>query len=193
LTEKNNNKNISHCTVSRRDLLALGLLTAASAVLPVNAFAAQKEPSCKELNLYNANTHEHLHTVYWKDGVYLPDELEKINHIFRDFHTGTEKDIDINLLDLLCELKGKLKCKDPYHIVSGYRTPRTNALLRKRNLGAAKKSLHMFGKAVDIRIPGYSLRGMRRVAMKIHAGGVGYYPTSKFLHLDVGEVRYWWG
>ncbi len=187
------NSNVLKCKISRRDLLALGMLTAASAILPVNALAAQKESSCKELMLYNAHTHEHLDVVYWKDGMYLPDELEKINHIFRDFRTGTERDIDINLLDLLCELKEQLKCKDPYHIVSGYRTPKSNALLRKRYKGVAKKSLHMYGKAVDVRIPGYSLRGVRKAAMKIRAGGVGYYPRSKFLHLDVGEVRYWWG
>jgi uncharacterized protein YcbK (DUF882 family) len=180
--------------ISRRDLLALGLVTAASSIFSTKAFALSEAISSqKELFFYNVYTHENLKAVYWKDGMYLPDGLASINHIFRDMHTGREREININLLDLLFEVKEQLKSKEPFHMISGYRTPKSNAMLSKRKKGVAKNSLHMYGKAVDISIPGYSLRGIRKAAMKLRAGGVGYYPQSKFLHLDVGEVRYWWG
>lgn len=179
---------------SRRELLAFGLVTAASAIFPFEALAVSaKVSSQKELVFYNVYTHENLKAVYWKDGMYMPDGLARINHIFRDIRTGREREIDINLLDMLFDIKEQIKSKEPYHIISGYRTPKSNAILSKRKKGVAKKSLHMYGKAVDISMPGYSLRGIRKVAKKLHAGGIGYYPQSKFLHLDVGEVRYWWG
>jgi len=180
--------------ITRRDLLALGLVTAASTIFPLKARAvSEKISSQKELFFYNVYTKENINTVYWKDGMYLPDELARINHIFRDIRSGKEREININLLDLLFKVKEQLKSEDPFHVMSGYRTPKSNAMLRKRKKGVAKNSLHMYGKAVDISIPGYSLRGIRKAAMKLQAGGVGYYPRSKFLHLDVGEVRYWWG
>ncbi len=180
--------------ITRRDLIALGLVTAASALLPFKAYAGSEPgPVPKELLFYNMYTDEHMKIVYWRDGMYLPDALADINHIFRDIRTGKERDIDINLVDLLFDIKTRIRSKEPYCIISGYRTPKSNALLSKRKKGVARKSLHMFGKAVDIRIPGYSLKGIRRVAMKHRAGGVGYYPRSKFVHLDVGEVRYWRG
>ena len=188
-----NKQNMLDRTISRRDLLALGLVTAASAVFPFNVAASEKVSSQKELSFYNVYTHENLKAVYWKDGMYLPEGLATINHIFRDSRTGREREININLLDLLFEVKEHMKSKEPYHIISGYRTPKSNAILGKRNKGVAKNSLHMYGKAVDISMPGYSLRGIRKVAMKLKSGGIGYYPRSKFLHLDVGEVRYWWG
>jgi len=192
LIEKN--QDVLNRIITRRDLLALGLVTAASTIFPLKARAvSEKISSQKELFLYNVYTKENINTVYWKDGMYLPDELARINHIFRDIRSGKEREININLLDLLFEVKEQLKSEDPFHVMSGYRTPKSNAMLRKRKKGVAKNSLHMYGKAVDISIPGYSLRGIRKAAMKLRAGGVGYYPRSKFLHLDVGEVRYWWG
>jgi len=188
------NNDVLNRIITRRDLLALGLVTAASAVFPFNALAAsEKVSSQKELIFYNVNTHEHLNAVYWKDGMYLPEGLARINHIFRDIHNGLEREINIRLLDLLFDVKEKIKSKAPYNIISGYRSPKSNAILSKKKKGVAKNSLHMFGKAVDIRIPGYSLSGLRKSAMKLQAGGVGYYPRSKFVHLDVGEVRYWRG
>ena len=189
-----NDQSLLNRNISRRDLLALGLVTAASSIFTTKAFALSETISSqKELFFYNVYTHENLKAVYWKDGMYLPDGLAKINHIFRDSRTGREREININLLDLLFEVKEQVKSKEPYNIKSGYRTPKSNAILSKRYKGVAKNSLHMYGKAVDINMPGYSLRGIRKAAMKLRAGGVGYYPRSKFLHLDVGEVRYWWG
>ena len=191
---RDKNQDVCKRIITRRDLLALGLVTAASSIFPLKALAvSEKISSQKELFFYNVYTHEDLKTVYWKDGMFLPDALARINHIFRDIRTGKEREININLLDLLFEVKEQIKSNEPYHIISGYRTPKSNAILSKRKKGVAKNSLHMYGKAADISMPGYSLSGIRRVAMKMKAGGIGYYPRSKFLHIDVGEVRYWWG
>jgi uncharacterized protein YcbK (DUF882 family) len=141
--------------------------------------------------LYNTYTGEKLQADYWSNGQYLTDTLSEINHIFRDHLTETIEAIDTNLLDLLFVLKEKLGINEPFHIVSGYRSPQTNAKLRKIKRGVAKNSLHMYGKAVDIRVPSYSTKALKLTAMDLRAGGVGYYPRSGFVHLDVGEVRHW--
>ena len=119
-----NNHDKLNRIISRRDLLAIGLVTAASAVFPFKALAvSEKVLSQKELFFYNVYTHENLKAVYWKDGMYLPDGLASINHIFRDIRTGREREIDIDLLDLLFDVKEQIKCIEPYQIISGYRTP----------------------------------------------------------------------
>jgi uncharacterized protein YcbK (DUF882 family) len=180
--------------MSRREFVSMGMVTVAAAFIPHKILAAVEDISIeKKLFLYNASTHENLETVYWKDGQYIREALSEINHIFRDFRTSKVKAINTDLLDLLFSIQQKLKSKEPFHIISGYRTPRSNAILRKKMKGVAKNSLHMYGKAVDLRLPGYSLRAIRRAAMSFRRGGVGYYPRSKFLHIDVGNVRYWWG
>lgn len=194
----------SNSKISRRKFLGIGLAVAAASVAPRRILAAEETPlpaffeDCpprerKRLSLYNVYSHEELDIQYWKDGQYIPEALEKISHIFRDSRTGKVHTIHTELLDLLFSVQEKLKCTEPFHIVSGYRTPRSNALLRRHQKGVAKNSLHMYGKAVDIRLPGYNLRTLRRTAMSFRSGGVGYYPSSKFIHVDVGDVRYWWG
>ncbi len=188
------NQSDSEQGISRRNVLGLGLLTAAAAIVPSGVFAAVKGASEERIICFhNVYTKENLETTYWRDGSYLPDELAKINHLFRDIRTGSVKPINKDLIDLLHSVQQKLIITEPFHIISGYRTPRSNAILRKNNKGAAKNSMHMYGKAVDIRVPGYSLKGIRRAAMKFHSGGVGYYPRSEFVHIDVGNVRYWRG
>lgn len=179
--------------VSRRGLLAGGLIALASSLIPRKAFSTVKDLLMPErsLFLYNTYTSETLQANYWNDGQYLIDVLDEINHIFRDHVTETIETIDTNLLDLLSALKEKLKITEPFHIVSGYRSPQTNATLRKRKRGVAKNSLHMYGQAVDIRVPGYSTKALRLAAIDLQGGGVGYYPRSGFVHLDVGDVRYW--
>ncbi len=181
-------------TMSRRQFLHTGLLTAAAVCIPGKILASvrDRDPE-KKLLFYNAFTHEHLETVYWIDGLYVPEELSKINHLFRDHRTGKVKVINTDLLDLLYHVQKKLESKKPFHIMSGYRTPRSNALLRKRNKQVSRNSLHMYGKAVDLNLPGYRLKDVRRAAMSFRRGGVGYYPRHKFVHIDVGDVRYWWG
>jgi uncharacterized protein YcbK (DUF882 family) len=141
--------------------------------------------------LYETHTKESVATVYWVDGTYLPEALTDINRVLRDFRTDEVKPIDTGLLDLVCAIRVRLKAQDPFHVISGYRSPKTNAMLRKNNRGVARKSLHQYGKAVDIRLPGCSLSLLRRVATELRAGGVGYYPRSNFIHVDVGQVRYW--
>jgi uncharacterized protein YcbK (DUF882 family) len=114
-----------------------------------------------------------------------------INHILRDHRTGEIKPIDPDLLDLLHALRTRLGTQRPFHVISGYRSPCTNEQLRSRSRGVARKSMHLFGKAVDIRIPGHDLADLRQAALAEQAGGVGYYPRPGFVHVDVGRVRFW--
>lgn len=181
--------------ISRRQLLSAGLITLASAVIPVKSIAAVNDILVPERTLcfYNLYTKEYIEAVYWKEGEYFPEGLAGINHILRDIRTGKEKSMDRDLLDLLFALQQELGNEEPFHIVSGYRTPKSNALLRQHKKGVAKNSMHMYGKAVDIRLPNHKLRDVRRTAMQLKGGGVGYYPRSNFIHVDVGSVRYWWG
>lgn len=181
--------------ISRRKVLSMGLITMASSIIPSKAISAVEEILVRErmLCFYNLYTKETLETVYWKDGNYVPEGMAELNHILRDIRTGKVKTIDSSLLDLLFALQQNLGNKEPFHIISGYRTPKSNAILSEKKKGVAKYSLHMYGKAIDIRIPGHKLRDVRRAAMKLKGGGVGYYPRSNFIHVDTGNIRYWWG
>ena len=123
--------------------------------------------------------------------MYLLEALADINNILRDHRTGEVRSIDTRLLDLLDAICKRLQSHQPFHIISGYRSAATNALLRKRGKGVARRSLHLEGKAVDIRLPGCDLSLLCHAAMSLKQGGVGYYRRSKFVHIDVGRVRYW--
>jgi uncharacterized protein YcbK (DUF882 family) len=147
----------------------------------------------KSLSLYNPHTKDHFKDIYWRDGKYVGDALKNINHIMRDFRVQDIKQIDTHLLDLLYDISMKLNPRKPFHVISGYRSPETNAKLRKRGKGAAKNSYHIQGKAVDIRLPGYRTSVLRRTAHNLKGGGVGYYPHQRFVHIDVGPIRYWNG
>jgi uncharacterized protein YcbK (DUF882 family) len=179
--------------VDRRRFLKLGLLAtlpfmSAGLHLP-EAFAFEGRK--RILSLYNTHTGEALSTVYWESGEYLKPSLSNINYILRDYRTGEVISMDLNLLNLLHAIHLKVGTQEPFHIISGYRSPRTNAFLCAHNHGVAKNSLHMCGKAADIRLPGYELSYLRRVALSLRKGGVGYYPRSDFVHVDVGRVRCW--
>ena len=191
--QKNNKPQIEKHGISRRQFIRLGLLTTASCIIPFQTLASVNDFLSTErmLCFHNLHTKEDLQVVYWKNGEYLPEVLARINYIFRDHYNGAVKPIDTKLLDLLSAIQQKLRCSEPFHIISGYRTRKTNAYLRKHKKGVAKNSLHMYGKAVDIRLPGQSLKVLRRSAYELKAGGIGYYPKSNFVHLDVGRVRYW--
>ncbi len=132
-----------------------------------------------------------MRVCYCRGGRYLPEALYRINYILRDFRTGEIKPIDVHLLDTLYRLSRKVSRRCTFHIISGYRSPATNARLRRKSRGVAKNSYHMYGKAIDIYVPGYRLSRLRRQALKLRAGGVGYYPKTGFVHLDVGPVRQW--
>jgi uncharacterized protein YcbK (DUF882 family) len=147
----------------------------------------------RSLSLYNPSTKESLDAIYWSNGDYVKEALAEINYLMRDRLTGKIQPIDTHLLDLLYVLRKKLNAQEPFHILSGYRSPETNARLRKRGKGAASNSYHLRGKAADIRLPGHRLSSLRRAAVDLNGGGIGYYPRSRFVHLDVGPNRYWSG
>lgn len=153
----------------------------------------RKSPSHKVLAFHNTHTGDQLKLTYFEQGRYIKDALHEINHLFRDYHDGSIHPIDPALLDQLYDLKHTLEVRKPFHIVSGYRSPATNADLRKHSDGVAKNSLHMEGRAIDIRIEGLDTRRIRDAALAMRCGGVGYYERSDFVHLDTGSVRTWGG
>mgnify|MGYP001819506935 FL=1 len=181
--------------LSRRNFIGLMLCVGISGVSSKSVFAAIEELATPErsLSLYNPHTKDSFKGVYWHNGKYVSEALKNINHIMRDFRAHDIKQIDTHLLDLLSVISIKLNPEKPFHVISGYRSPETNAKLRKRGKGAAKNSYHIQGKAVDIRLPGYRTSVLRRTAFKLRKGGVGYYPHQKFVHIDVGPIRYWKG
>lgn len=182
----------------RRAFLGLGVTAAAGALLPGRAFAAAATGRAgvpeRVLSFFNTHTAERLKVPYCVAGEYQPEALQQVNYILRDFRANRVKPIDPRLLDLLHELGGTLETDQPFHVISGYRSPQTNALLRQRGgsaTGVASHSLHIDGKAIDIRIPGVQLAHLHRAAKSLRIGGVGFYPDLNFVHVDVGRVRSW--
>jgi uncharacterized protein YcbK (DUF882 family) len=161
--------------------------------VPGAAFAGLRIPysPVRSLDFYNTHTGETLKTVYWEKGRYIDESLNQVNYILRDFRVNEIKAIDPRLLDLLYSLNRRLYTREPFSIISGYRSPATNAMLAARSEGVARHSLHIDGKAIDIRVQGRSLRELWRAAIDQWSGGVGYYPRSDFVHVDVGRVRFW--
>jgi uncharacterized protein YcbK (DUF882 family) len=145
----------------------------------------------RSLSLYNLHTGESLRATYFADGVYQASELTAINQLLRDHRNGQVHEIDRPLLELLHRLNVKLGSRQAFHVISGYRSAATNAMLHEQSDGVAQHSLHLDGKAIDIRLPDRDLRQVHRAARAMKAGGVGYYERSNFVHLDVGRVRYW--
>ncbi len=179
--------------VDRRQFFRLGALAALAGVAP-RAFANINPAARGErgLRFYHTHTGESLKVVYWQDGDYLPESLTEVNRVLRDFRTNEVKPITPTLLDLLHRVQDGLGSHEPFHIISAYRSPATNQMLQSHGGGGvASHSLHMDGLAIDVRLPGRDLRQLRQAAMAQKAGGVGYYPSSQFVHLDVGRVRHW--
>lgn len=176
----------------RRRFLKAGAALLAAA-LPGTALATIPPINLPErkLGFYNTHTGEELSTAYWADGDYQAQGLAQIYHVLRDHRSGDVMPIDTKLLDLLHRLSTVLETQNNFHVISGYRSPKTNAGLAAKSNGVAKHSLHMDGLAIDIRIPGRELAQVRRAAISLAGGGVGYYPASNFVHLDVGRVRSW--
>lgn len=148
-------------------------------------------PTHKTLSFEHTHTGDRLKLTYFEQGRYLKDALAEIDYLLRDFRTGAVHSIDTDLLDQLYDLKLLLGTKRPFYIVSGYRSPHTNARLRKTSHGVSKHSLHMEGRAIDIRMEGLDVRLIRNAAIHMRRGGVGYYPDSNFVHLDTGRFRTW--
>lgn len=179
--------------VTRRRFTQWMFFSGLAVFSPQTVFSSLGDQSTPKrlLSLYNPNTRESLDTVYWVRGNYVPQALSDLNHFMRDYHTGEIKAVDTRLFDLLYSIQKDLEAKKPMTIISAYRCPRTNANLRKCGKGAAVNSYHMQAKAADIRLPGYKLSALRRSAWRQKAGGVGYYPRDRFVHVDVGPLRCW--
>ena len=179
--------------LNRRNFLSLMLWAGLMSYSSKSALASIDDilPAERSLSLYNPLTAESFDGVFWRNGSYDPEALKNINYLMRDIHSDATKQIDKDLLDLIFSISIKINPQKPFHVICGYRTPETNALLLKRNKSAAKNSYHMKGQAVDIRLPGFKTSVLRKAAYKLKRGGVGYYPRHRFVHIDVGPARYW--
>jgi uncharacterized protein YcbK (DUF882 family) len=175
---------------SRRNFLKLGAAVGLTCV-PAPVFSHVGAEIHRELRLHHLHTGEKLNIVYWVEGRYLDEPMAEIDRLLRDFRTGEVKPIDRGLLDLLSSARRELDSSEAFEVISGYRSPTTNRMLAEQGKGVARKSLHMAGMAIDVNLQGRSLDRLQRVAISLKRGGVGYYPKSGFVHLDVGRVRTW--
>ncbi len=145
----------------------------------------------RSLSLVNDKTEERLNTVYWADGEYIPDALEAFNQILRDWRENLATQMDPRAIDILSATQRLLDSDEPFQVVSGYRSRKTNDMLRRRSKAVAKNSYHIKGMAVDIAMRTRSVRRIWRAGLSLGAGGVGRYSRSHFVHLDSGPVRRW--
>lgn len=146
----------------------------------------------RRLRLYHTHTGERIDIAFRTGETYVPGALDQLNRFLRDSRTGEVHRYDPRVFDLLADVLGALTAPDAeLHIICGYRTPDTNEFLRTHTSGVARNSLHMRAEAIDIRLPGVSTLKLRDTALKLARGGVGYYPQSGFIHVDVGRVRRW--
>jgi uncharacterized protein YcbK (DUF882 family) len=159
---------------------------------PETQQVASSDTQQHSLLLYNTHTNERLAIVYRRGEQYIPAALAKLDHFLRDHNTGEVRQFDPRLYDILSDLTAAVGHPGgEIDIVCGYRTPSTNAALRARTAGVAKNSLHIQAEAIDLRMPGVNTLTLRKAALALARGGVGYYPHSDFIHVDVGRVRQW--
>lgn len=179
-------------TLSRRSFVsacAFGAPVVGLTTLPRWSWASAQAP--RALRFDHLHTGERLSVEYFSSGSYVPDALVAVDHLLRDFRTEEVGHIDPGLLDLLYRLTALTGTGKPFEIISGYRSPATNAMLHERSSGVATRSLHMAGQAIDIRLDDVPLAALRSASLSLRAGGVGYYPKSNFVHVDTGRVRAW--
>jgi uncharacterized protein YcbK (DUF882 family) len=172
----------------RMFLRSLGVSTLALGGIGV---ASARSPDERSLSFVHTHTGESLSVVYFQEGTYHAPSLERINLLLRDFRTEEVHPIDPRTLDILFDLQTLADRDSPFEVISGYRSPQTNAALRGRSSGVAEHSLHMQGRAIDVRLGGFSTRRLHELARQMGRGGVGFYPQSDFVHLDSGSVRFW--
>ena len=179
--------------VTRRGLLRVFAATAvAAAPTYANAFGFLRgSGDIRRLRIQSSRTGETLETIYWIDGDYIPEALAEINHIMRDWRTDQAAKIDTRTIDIMAAAHSLLDSESPYTLLSGFRSPATNAMLRSRSRGVARNSLHMKGQAADLRMSNRSVSQMARAAAACNAGGVGRYSSSNFVHMDCGPIRTW--
>lgn len=172
---------------ARRRLIVAGASAGALLLAPSVVLASRP----RALSFYHTHTGERLRLTYAEGDRHIPEALDEINRFLRDFRSGEAHPIDPHLLDILHQLQQATGGKGPYEIVSAYRSPQTNDLLRANSDGVAQRSLHMEGRAMDVRLRGVQTRKLRKAALELQAGGVGYYQQSDFIHVDTGRVRFW--
>ena len=175
---------------TRRSLLRAGAAVIVSGVASP-ALSKIATADVRSLSFDNLHTGEKLAIDYWVEGQYVPDALKAVNHTLRDYRNGEVHAIDPKLLDLLNILHRQLGSSAPFSVISGYRSPATNAAMHEHSSGVASHSLHIQGMAIDIRLADRGLRDLHDTAKAMRAGGVGYYPSLDFVHVDTGRVRYW--
>ncbi len=174
-------------------LAGVGVGTARSgAAAPAREAARGSDPP-KRISLENLHTLERLDIEYSREGSYLPEALSAIEVLLRDFRTGERHPIDPNLMDYLVQVARTLGVDPAFSVISGYRSPATNARLRERSMGVAQRSLHMEGRAIDVRMTRVDCATLAARGQDLRCGGVGYYRASDFVHLDTGAFRTWKG
>jgi len=177
---------------TRRQLIQYGFAAGvAGLVVPGHSWATTTAP--RIVAVRNLHTGERLEACYWENGRLVPDACAALEKVLRDHRTGEVHKIDAGLYDILTAMAAKLEKRPSFEIISGYRSPRTNAALNAASSGVATRSLHMDGKALDVRLPGAQLAHLQKAALGLKRGGVGYYPRSNFVHVDTGRVRQWSG
>ena len=180
--------------IDRRNILKMGMVGVLGAVVPLmparSAKAAANFASWR-VAFRHAHTGESFSGVYRVGDKYLPEAFERLNYVLRDHRSHEVFPMDPRVIDLMSIVQQKMRADKPMHVLSGYRSPGTNAKLRRASSGVAKNSLHMYGQALDIRQPDAGSGKLRKVALGLKAGGVGYYPRSNFVHIDTGAVRSW--
>ena len=169
----------------------MGILTAGFLPLPALAATLKSMHSHRRLSFFNTHTRESIDICYYDQGTYCREAIDHINYILRDHRSSKIHPIDLRLLDQLYAVKLDLQPNTAFHIISGYRSPATNDMLRKKTRGVARTSYHTKGQAIDIRLPGYRTDRLRDRCIAMKSGGVGYYADSDFVHLDTGPVRNW--
>lgn len=186
---------VKNVVSSRRGFLkslgggALGLASASAFSSPLPLSHSPE----RQLRFYNLHTGERLSATYWADGHYVPDVMQELNYLLRDHRCDEVMAMDPRLFDMLHLIQQDVGVQKEFHVISGYRSPETNAMLNQKSSKVAKKSFHMLGKAIDIRVPGVPLKNLRQQARSLQLGGVGFYQRSNFVHVDVGPVRAWGG
>ncbi|NDW52133.1 DUF882 domain-containing protein [Aliiroseovarius sp. PrR006] len=179
--------------ITRRGLLGAFAATAVTSA-PMYANAAgflRGGGDVRRLAMYSGRTGETINMIYWVEGKYIKDALKEINHFMRDWRTDTSIKIDTRTIDIMAAAHGLMDVREPYTMLSGYRSPKTNAMLRTRSRGVAKNSLHMKGQAADLRLKTRSVNQIFKAAVACNGGGVGKYSGSNFVHMDCGVVRTW--
>jgi uncharacterized protein YcbK (DUF882 family) len=177
--------------LNRRRFLRWGIAAAAAVVTPMPAWATALGTAKRRLSFVNLHTDETLTALYFANGSYQPNAVKDINYLLRDFRTGDVHPIDLRLLDLLYALQHRVNSQSPFQVISGYRSPATNARLASLSDGVAHHSYHIRGMAIDIALTDRTLPALHQAALSLQAGGVGFYPKPGFVHVDVGPVRTW--